>query len=112
MKIGAVAAHRMKICCGALVANWPKADIGWCTAHVRFRGQSGHSITSDKIGYRKKPVSRTERVPMVCRGYISRNRNGAQTLAEVQRYNGWITRKIAYQADGVSPFHLVTSLDH
>jgi hypothetical protein len=22
---------------------WPLADIGWCTAHVRFRGQSGHS---------------------------------------------------------------------
>ena len=24
------------------VRYWPKADIPICTAHVRFRGQSGH----------------------------------------------------------------------
>src|SRR5262245_7005359 len=24
------------------VRFWPKADIGYCTAHVCFRGQSGH----------------------------------------------------------------------
>jgi hypothetical protein len=26
------------------VRYWPKADIGYCTAHVRFRGQSGHGL--------------------------------------------------------------------
>jgi hypothetical protein len=26
----------------AHVRYWPKADMGFCTAHVRFRGQSGH----------------------------------------------------------------------
>jgi hypothetical protein len=25
------------------VRYWPKADIGYCTAHVRFRGESGHA---------------------------------------------------------------------
>jgi hypothetical protein len=24
------------------VRYWPKADMSWCTAHVRFRGESGH----------------------------------------------------------------------
>src|SRR6185369_17993014 len=26
------------------VCFWPKADISSCTAHVRFRGQSGHDL--------------------------------------------------------------------
>jgi hypothetical protein len=28
----------------ANVRFWPKADIRSCTAHVRFRGQSGHGF--------------------------------------------------------------------
>jgi hypothetical protein len=27
------------------VRYWPKADIASCTAHVRFRGQSGHGLS-------------------------------------------------------------------
>jgi hypothetical protein len=26
------------------VRYWPKADIGYCTAHVRFWGSSGHGV--------------------------------------------------------------------
>jgi hypothetical protein len=29
------------------VRYWPKADMSECTAHVRFRGQSGHSNRAD-----------------------------------------------------------------
>ena len=28
------------------VRYWPKADISYCTAHVRFRGLSGHGLLS------------------------------------------------------------------
>jgi len=30
------------------VRFWPKADIPSCTAHVRFRGSSGHADCSAK----------------------------------------------------------------
>src|SRR5262245_33459919 len=31
------------------VCFWPKADISWCTAHVRFWGQSGHDLCENPL---------------------------------------------------------------
>ena len=33
------------------VRYWHKADIAWCTAHVRFWGKSGHLLDHTGILY-------------------------------------------------------------